>query len=103
MLTLHSAFSLGPIFGWETKGIWACVLHKSFSYICVLDVRILNYPNWTSKTHVRVRFSGLPQLRLFICRCLDFWDWFSVRKRRKFGPVFFIEVVAASMNLMLGF
>ena len=103
MLTLHSAFILGPVFGWETEGIWSCFLHISFIYICDLDVRLLNHPNWTSKTHVRVRFSGLPQLRLFICSCLDFWEWFLIRKRREFGLVFFIEVVAASMNLMLGF
>ena len=45
MLTLHSTFSLGLVFGWETEGIWACVLHISFTYICELDVRLLNHPN----------------------------------------------------------
>ena len=35
--------------------------------------------------------------------CLHFWDWFSVGKRREFGLMFFIKVVAASVNLMLGF
>ena len=38
---------LGLVFGWETKGIWTRVLHRSYSYIDKLDVRILNHPNRT--------------------------------------------------------
>ena len=63
------AFNLGPIFGWEMDGIWARVLHRSCSFICELDVRILNHPNRTFTTQVMVHFPGLPQLRLFICLC----------------------------------
>ena len=32
-----------------------------------------------------------------------FWDWISVGKQRDFLPMFFIEIVAASVNLILGF
>ena len=33
----------------------------------------------------------------------EFWDWFSIRKRRQFKLGLFIEIVAAFVNLMLGF
>ena len=45
MLTLHSALSLGLVFGWKTEGILACVIHRSCSCICELNVRILNHSN----------------------------------------------------------
>ena len=31
------------------------------------------------------------------------WDWFLAGKWREFGLVFFIEVIPAIINLMLGF
>ena len=61
----------GTSFGWETKGIWTHVLHRSCNCICELDVRLLNHPNWTSIAQVMVHFSGLPHLRLFIYLRLD--------------------------------
>ena len=42
------------------------------SYICEIDVKLLNHSNWTSTAQVMVNFSGLPQLRLFISLCPDF-------------------------------
>ena len=35
--------------------------------------------------------------------CLEFGHGFFVRKQREFGLVFFIEVIAAIVNLILGF
>ena len=66
-MTLHSIFNLGLVFGWETYGIWTCVLHRSCICICKLDFRLLNHLNRTSTAQVMVHFPGLPQLRLFIC------------------------------------
>ena len=74
-MTLHSAFSLGLVFGGETDGIWIRVLHRNCSCICKLDVGLLNHPNWTFISQVMVHFPGLPQLRLFIYLCLDFEDF----------------------------
>ena len=37
---------------------------------------------------------------LFVSR---FWELFSIGKKRELGQVFFIEIVAAIVNLMLGF
>ena len=33
----------------------------------------------------------------------EIWDWFSVGKLREFGLVSFIKLIAAFVNLMLGF
>ena len=63
---------MGLVFDWETKGFWTCFLHRRCSYICKLDVRLSNQPIWTSTVQVMVHFSGLPQLRLFICLCPNF-------------------------------
>ena len=49
-----SVQNLKLVFSWETKGIWTCVLHRSCSSICELDVRLLNNPNWTSIAQVMV-------------------------------------------------
>ena len=46
--------NLELVFGWKTEGIWTHILHRSCRYICELDVRLLNHPNWTSKTQVMV-------------------------------------------------
>ena len=50
-----------------------------------------------------ISFPGLPQLRLFNYLCPKFGTGFFVGKQNEFGLVFFIEVVAAIVNLMLGF
>ena len=41
-------------FRWEIKGIWLCVLQVNCSHIGEFDVRLLNYPNWTSIAQVMV-------------------------------------------------
>ena len=83
MLTLHFAFNLGLIFGWEMKGILARVLHRSCSFICDLNVRLLNNSNQTFIAQLIVHFPGLPQLRLFICLCPDFGTSFWLGNREK--------------------
>ena len=45
------------------------------------DVRFLNHLNLTSTTQVMVHFPRLPQLRLFICLCLDLGTSFCFEKR----------------------
>ena len=95
-MTLHIGWILGLVFGWEMEGFWASVIHRNCSYICELDVRFLNHLNWTSIAQVMVPFLRLSQLRLLNSLCLDFGP-------RDFGPEFFIELVAAYVNLMLDF
>ena len=40
-------WTLELVFGWEIKGICQCILQVNCSHISKLDVRLLNYPNWT--------------------------------------------------------
>ena len=49
----------------EKEGVWTSVLHGNCICNCELDVRILNYPNWTFIAQVMVHFPGLPQVVLF--------------------------------------
>ena len=46
--------------------------HINCSCICKLDVRLLNYPNWTCTAQVMVHFPRLPQLRLSLNLGPDF-------------------------------
>ena len=55
----------GTNFRLEKDEIWTSVLHGNCSYNHELDVRLLNHPNWTSITQVKVHFLGLPQVALF--------------------------------------
>ena len=51
-----------------------------------------------------VHFLGLPQAVLFLPYTLSrFWDRFSIGKKSEFRLVFSIEIIAASINLMLAF
>ena len=72
VLILHTGRILGQVFGWEIKGLWTHVHHRSCSCISELDVRVLNHPNWTSTAQVIVHIPVLLQLRLFISLCPDF-------------------------------
>ena len=54
------------------------VLHRSCICIYELDVRLLNHPNRTSTTQVMVNFTGLPQLKLFVCLCPDLGTGFQL-------------------------
>ena len=80
-MTLHTVQILGLDFGWETEGVWTRVLHRSCIFICELDVRLLNDPNWTYIAQVMVHFPGLPQLRLFNSLCPDFGPGFWLVNR----------------------
>ena len=64
-MTLHTVQILGLTFSHEIWENWISVLHGNCIYISKIDVRLVNYPNWTSITRVMVHFSGLPQVALF--------------------------------------
>ena len=84
--------------------IWTQVIHRNCSCISELDVRLSNHPNWTTIAQVMVHFIPGTIAALFRPYTLSrIWDWFSVGKNRKFGLVFFMEVVDSSVKLMLGF
>ena len=51
-LILCISQTLGLVFGWEIKKIWQYVLQVNCSRISELDVRLFNYPNWTSMAQV---------------------------------------------------
>ena len=55
----------GADFRLEKCRIWTCILQGNCSSIFEIEVRLLNHPNWTSISHVMVRFLGLPQAALF--------------------------------------
>ena len=76
VLILRIGRILAPVFHWEIESIWTRVLYRNCSFICELDVRLLNHPNWTS---TMVHFPGLLQLRLFIDLCPDFGTRFQCR------------------------
>ena len=75
-LILSIVWILGLVFGWQNKGLWTHVLHRSCSYIYELDARLLNHQNWTFTADVMVHFQGLPQVRLFLSLCPDFGTGF---------------------------
>ena len=56
ILIIRISRTLGLVFRWEIKGIWQCVLQENCRLISELDVRLLNYPNWTSIAQVMVCF-----------------------------------------------
>ena len=56
VLILHTSQILGLVFGWETEEIYTWVLHINCSCIYEIDIRILNYPNWTTTAQVMVHF-----------------------------------------------
>ena len=88
MLTLHFAFSLGRVFGWEIEGNGLVFFIEVV--VATDDVRFLNHLNLTSTTQVMVHFPRLPQLRLFICLCLDLGTSFCFEKRGNLEFFFFI-------------
>ena len=57
MMHMHS---FRADFRLEKKGIWTSVLLLNCFFNCELEVRLLNYPNWTSIAQVMVHLiSGI--------------------------------------------